>query len=390
MHNFICFSVNNWEARKARKHHFMRCMSLREDVGKVLYVEPPMNFFKILLGGYPKESKERIARALKGELFALTPKLLLFTPLFFFPGSYTHPAVYRINALMNAWIVRMKAKASGIGTYVLWLYHPFDTCLLGAMKEKECAVFDWAEEWYAYHFELPKAARNAVQAAQQAMVRTCDIVFTVSSFLEDAAVALNPSSYRLKDGTDIAVFKKGVGERPEELAGISGPILGYLGTISERVDIALLAECAAAYPKATIILIGGVLEQRIDITQLRTLPNVRILGMKPFDQLGTYSRHFNVCLLPYKPELTTNFPTKLFDYLATGLPTVSTELAETRDFSNLAYFANSHEEFIRLIGVALHEDDPSLRERRVSCAAENSWEQRAEEAMSIINDHCCR
>jgi glycosyltransferase involved in cell wall biosynthesis len=80
----------------------------------------------------------------------------------------------------------------------------------------------------------------------------------------------------------------------------------------------------------------------------------------------------------------TSPPTKIFDYLATGKPIVSTALPALEDFRDCVRLAASPDEFVRLLKEALVENDAALREKRKQRARENSWAARAEEIMSVI------
>ena len=74
------------------------------------------------------------------------------------------------------------------------------------------------------------------------------------------------------------------------------------------------------------------------MARLRALPNVHFLGRKPYAALPGYCKAFDVALLPFiKNELTENAnPLKLREYLAAGLPVVSTDIPEARPSLNAA------------------------------------------------------
>ncbi|MEF9438616.1 MAG: hypothetical protein L0922_07775, partial [Candidatus Mariimomonas ferrooxydans] len=66
-------------------------LSQRDDVEKVMYIEPPVNLFRLLLLPFSElktgDGRRRWSRALMFRSERLSDKLYLNTPLFFIPSS---------------------------------------------------------------------------------------------------------------------------------------------------------------------------------------------------------------------------------------------------------------------------------------------------------------
>src|SRR5262249_58655080 len=118
---------------------------------------------------------------------------------------------------------------------------------------------------------------------------------------------------------------------PEELAKLPKPVLGFFGLVAQWVDLAAIEACARAFANGSVVILGKVAPD-VDPTSLRSLPNVHFLGRKPYAQLPAYCRGFDVALMPFKlNELTLNAnPLKVREYLAAGLPGVSTDIPQVR------------------------------------------------------------
>jgi hypothetical protein len=69
-------------------------------------------------------------------------------------------------------------------------------------------------------------------------------------------------------------------------------------------------------------------------------------------------------------------PLKLLEYLALGLPIVSTPLPDLSRFAEHVYIADSREDFVRKVKLALHDNAPARRQQRVELAARETWEMR--------------
>jgi hypothetical protein len=391
MLDFICFSINNWEKRKARKQQFMLHLSLRRDVGKILYVEPPLNLLRLLflpsLELKTQDNRKRWLRALsfKIESPPESKKLFIFTPLFFIPFSFRSRLIYNLNLYISLLIIKSKISRLNFENTVLWLYHPFDYKLLKWFKKRSLAIFDWAEDWAEYFIEFSHPRRRHVSYLEKKMVKDVDIVFVVSKKLLERAKNINDNSYQILDGTMPEIFANYDRRIPLEIKNIVHPMLGYVGTIFKRLDLDLIAELSEKLPRCSIVLIGNILLPSEELINIRR-NNVFLLGGRKYEELPNYMMNFDVCILPYIPVLDTSPPTKIYDYLATGKPIVSTYLPALEDFGNLIKLAHTKEEFIRLAREAVNEDDAQIQNRRLQKAKESSWSFRAEEIMNIITE----
>lgn len=376
-------------------------LSLRDDVGKVMYVEPPLNLFRLLIFPFSElktaENRCRWKRALRFKVERLpeSKKIFIYTPFFIIPFSFKLQSIYNLNLYISYLIITFKIDRLGFNNSVLWLYHPFDFPLLTWFRERVLSVFDWAEEWGEYFIEYSERKREKIRALEENIIKNADIVFVVSQKLLEKAQKSNKNSYRMLDGTVYENFQKNPEHVPEDIKYIKKPILGYLGTINERVDMDLLEFISKELPYTSLVLIGDIHYRRIDISRFKRCnsenDNIYFLGGKSYEELGNYTRFFDVCILPYKPALSTFiFPTKIFDYLATGAPIVSTNVMDIERFKDYLYIANAKEEFINCIKLALNERSHELSKMRLEIAQENSWGKRVTQIMEYLKEraHC--
>lgn len=392
MIDFVCFSTNNWEKRRARKQQFMLCLSFRDDVGRVLYVEPPLNLWRlILMPCIELRSQENRARWKRALLFRAVPcdeskKLFIFTQLFIFPFSFRWHRLYKINLYISAAIIRSKSKQKGFRNIVLWVYHPFDYLLLRWFKEKILSVFDWTDEWSEYYIEYGSSKKRYIRFLEEKIISKSDIVFAVAETFFRQAYLLNPHTYHIAHGVSYEIFQEFDGVIPADISQIKRPIAGYLGTISERLDVELLEFVAQQLPNVSFVLVGDVHFQRVSFNTLHRLKNVYFLGEKKYSDLGRYSYFFDVCILPYRAQACALLsPTKIYDYLAIGKPIVSTDLAPVNPYKDVVYIARSREEFVQLLNKAFDEHNPELCQIRKKIAQQNAWPGRVQQIVDIIN-----
>jgi len=387
---FFCFSINNWEKRKARKQQFMLHLSRREDVDKVLYIEPPLNFWHYLFHHAREladaENKDRWQRALKGQIKALSDKLFLYTPIFFIPLAHRCQWLYDLNLRLAVRVLEHRISKWPHEKRILWFYHPMAYRLLDYFSDRALAVFDWAEEWAQYFIEFGQKKRQQIKGLEEKVLRDTELVFVVSDKMKEEAERLNKNAHQLLDGTSYEQFQDASLPVPDDMKEIPRPILGYLGTVTERIDSDTLVFAAKQLPKVSFVFVGAVHDIRVDMTALRECKNIIFLGEKKYEDLGAYARQFAVCLLPYKPQPETSLspPTKIFDYFATGKPIVANYLDSLSVWQDQVGLARTPEEFLSLVRSALVEDDSRQASLRMEIAKANSWMVRTDDIMDHV------
>jgi glycosyltransferase involved in cell wall biosynthesis len=169
------------------------------------------------------------------------------------------------------------------------------------------------------------------------------------------------------------------------------PILGVVGGINAKIDLALLAEVATRRPDWRIELVGP-LSYGLDegeMARLRALSNVRFAGGVPPEQAPMVMAGCDVGLIPYKLNEQTRHvnPLKVYEYLAAGQPVVGTPLPELRQFQPLVRLAGDVEGFVAAVEAALGEgNDPEAIAARLAVAAANSWDVRVERMLALVEE----
>lgn len=172
------------------------------------------------------------------------------------------------------------------------------------------------------------------------------------------------------------------------MAELTHPLIVFTGAIvATKLDIGLLVALARARPDWSFALVGpvGPGDPRTDVSALASEPNVHLLGRRAYRQLPSVLRGADAGLIPYAHNELTNsiFPMKVYEYLAAGLPVVTTPLPALANVANIAS-APDAAGIARLLDTALAEDSPDLREARSRHAASHSWERRIQEIAAAI------
>lgn len=166
--------------------------------------------------------------------------------------------------------------------------------------------------------------------------------------------------------------------RPIDLP--DGPIIGYVGALwGSWFDIQLIIKLASKYSNCNIVLIGEYNGQYDSLVPL----NVHFIGLKPQHKLPVYLSHFKLGLIPFKVNKVTFGvnPLKVYEYLAMGLPVVSTNMPELQDMPNV-FIAKDEEHFLYLVKAIL---DKNIKTTNIeNWLMDNNWHSRVGKLLDLI------
>ena len=208
-----------------------------------------------------------------------------------------------------------------------------------------------------------------------------------STYLANYCKKYNPLSFYVGQGCELNMFMHIQDpEKPKDIAGIAGPVIGYVGALqSLRLDLKVIEHISLTRPEWSIIMVGPedpVFKQ----SNLHRLHNVYFTGPKEPHRLPSYINAFDVCINPQIVNEVTigNYPRKIDEYLAVGKPVVATRTEAMSIFSGHTYLAGNKEEYVKLIEQALQENSPEKMRSRKEFASTHTWENSVAAIYSAI------
>lgn len=373
MKDIVYFAITDWNAMTQRCHHLAYELSRSN---RVFYVNPcyysAVGYLRDTLLRCRIRSSIMSMREVKSNLYIID-----LPPIF--PKGLEYPRIGSLNYELLLPLIRMRLNKMHVAHPVLWVSLPPDRALAGRLGEA-LVVYDCMDKYGAFY---PRHVRQRIEAEEQALLSRCDLVFVSSKQLYDHCHQFNSHVYLVPNGVHEQFLKRP--QSASELSALKVGIIGYVGTLGPWVDIELLEEIALAYPTLILVLIGPVMT---DMRSLGQLPNVRILGERPYRELPAHIAQFDIALIPFRVnDLTRSVdPVKLYEYMALGKPVVSTRLPEVERFSGVLQIADTHQEFIREIARTLQGPETLSTQRR-ELAAANTWQHRASLVEELITKH---
>jgi glycosyltransferase involved in cell wall biosynthesis len=272
----------------------------------------------------------------------------------------------------------------GEGALVSYIFHPM---FLPYVKRV-------AAKYLVYHaydlYEHTPGWSEGLARDQRILLDSADMVVAASEQIARALHAQVKRDIRvLPNGADIEALNQALSSgcpEPPDLAEISHPRLGWVGSLHPQVDLGLVAELAMRRPDWNFVFVGNLVahsDPRSDAerAKCRNLANVHFLGAKSIEQVPQYLVNMDVNLMLYRMSgqswVTSGYPLKLHEYLAAGRPVVSVDLPTVRPFSDVVRIADGVDDWLAAIQEALTEGGRGTSAQRRAVAAVNGWEQRA-------------
>jgi UDP-galactopyranose mutase len=275
---------------------------------------------------------------------------------------------------LQAWLLAGLMAEYSIRRFVRWYYTPMALDFT-RMLQPELTVYDCMDELSAF-----RGAPAGLRAAEDELFSIADLVFTGGQSLYEAKKRQHSSVHCFPSSIDRDFFSaaRRIHVDPADQAEIPHPRLGYCGVIDERMDMELLAGVARKRPDWHFVMVGPVV--KVSPSELPREANIHYLGGKEYRSLPSYMGGWSVGLLPFARNESTRFisPTKTPEYLAAGLPVVSTSITDVvrpYGLEKLVHISDEVDEFILAAETALQTRDSRARLAKTDeFLAQMSWD----------------
>ena len=380
-HDIICISSIDWDFIWQGHQEIMSTLS--QQGNRILFIDNT-GVRSPRLSDLPR-LRQRVcnwSKSVRG--FRLERKnLWVYSPVIL-PFPYSRPARW-INRWLLLRAIRRWMRATGFGRPVVWSFLPTPLAR-DLIRELDplLTVYYCIDDFASSSQRAKKIGRS-----EEGLFREADLVFVTSEKLRERAARIARRVHWFPFGVSFERFRR-VQEAADDVPGdfreLPRPVVGYVGGLHQWVDQDLLAEAARRLPHASFVLVGP---PQTDVSKLRACSNVHLLGKKPHAELPRYIKGFDIGIVPYGlSEYTANvYPTKLNEYLAMGIPVVTTDLPEIRRFNaehgSIVAVARDAQSFVEALRSARAGSVAEIK-RRIDVARMNSWESRIVKMSDLI------
>jgi len=319
----LCFSHLRWNFVFQRPQHLMMRFAREMDV---IFWEEPVEIGR-------KETAYLKVREAED-----TPGVRVVVP--HLPEGMTEEVRQAaLTRLLDAHVAAIR------GPLIAWYYTPM-MLTFSRHITPDLTVYDAMDELSKFKF-----APEHLLSFEQELIDRADVLFTGGSSLYEAKKDRHDYVHCFPSSVDRCHFAKARARQfePADQEDLPKPRFGFYGVIDERFDIELLAKIAEMRPNWSFVMLGPVV--KIADEDLPRRHNIHYLGSKTYEQLPCYLSGWDVALMPFAMNDSTEFisPTKTPEYLAGGKPVVSTPIKDVvRHYGQLegVQIASSAEEFV--------------------------------------------
>jgi glycosyltransferase involved in cell wall biosynthesis len=372
--DIICFS-NDWDSDPLSKKHIMTRLAAKN---RVLWINSIGNRKPTASVHDFKRIVKKLTDFSKGEK-KVSSNINVFSPLAIpFHGN----ALARwMNRKLLKMSVRRVCRKLGFQHPITWTFEPASADVAGALGEK-AVVYHCVDEFS----EFSGTNKPALLEMEQRLMKKSKCVIVSSDRLLENKRKYNPNTHLVTHGVDVAHFRKACDPQtvvPEEMRALKKPVIGFFGLIADWVDLDLIRFIADSRPGWNIVLIG---KATTDMKVLEGAKNIHWLGPRKYHDLPGYSRAFDVAILPFvvnELTLAAN-PLKLREYLAAGLPVVSSAIPEAEKLKGALRIGRSKTDFLAEIDSIIRS---GFTGPQISISQQmdvESWDEKVEQLSRIF------
>lgn len=357
MHNILCFSHLSWNFVYQRPQHLLTRFAKQN---KVFYFEEPRHAASDF---YEIDFQDGVSI------------------IQIFLSDDHHERNQRLEKLINHVITDQNIK-----TYSCWYYTPMALEYTSHLKP-QITIYDSMDELSAFRFAPPQLLE-----LEEELFKKADVVFTGGHTLYQAKKDRHHNIHPFPSSIDKEHFLQARSNKidAEDQKHIPNPRFGFYGVIDERFDIELLRDVSEQRPDWHFVIIGPIV--KIDVNDLPRAENIHYLGPKKYSELPNYISHWDIAMVMFAINESTEFisPTKTPEYLAAGLPVISTpikDVVKPYGEEDLVYIANDAESFIKYAELELSKTSTKEWQTKVdNFLANESWDNTFEKMNLLINN----
>ncbi len=267
---------------------------------------------------------------------------------------------------------------------VAWFFTPFAFSFAGHLRS-EAVVYDCMDE-----LTLFQGASQQLVLLERQLLKHAGLVFTGGRSLYEAKRHHHSNTHCFPSCVDTVHFGQARSTslaEPIDQSQIPRPRVGYFGVVDERIDYDLLDAIATSRPEWQLVMVGPT--AKIDPAALPRRQNLHWLGMRSYVELPAYLAGWDAGIMPFALNEATRFisPTKTPEFLAAGVPVVSTPVRDVVDDwgkDKFVQIASSPAAFCEAIEGLLTGPPPGWRDRVDERLKRLSWRSTWSRMASLI------
>ena len=361
---FVILSSVDWDTHKQLHHALTK--HLTDSGYSVLFVENTgTRSLKITDIDRVKRRLQNVIKSRSG-FTKISNNLTIFTPIFI-PFHFNFIFKKINNLIVISRIISWIKKNNFENPIVInFLPNPITENIIKSLNASTKIYY------MADNMTLNSPNRKEMEVCEKTIMGNSDYIFYTSEILKNKFKTFKKNSEILSSGVDYSKYN--IKKKNNKKF-----VIGYIGAIREIIDEKLILKISKDLPNCEIRLVGPELT---NFNELKSQKNIKFLGKVSHRKIPETLSHFDIGIIPYKVNLFTNsiYPLKLNEYLAAGLPVVTTKIKTLHKFDkenpNVIKVNNNSKEFIKSINQIRFKKLKFNKKKIKSIAKENTWNKK--------------
>jgi teichuronic acid biosynthesis glycosyltransferase TuaH len=379
---FLFVGDEDWDGVWRRSQHLVAHLARRLPWAHFLFVERPTDLLHGLRTGTFAHRGRSSLLATDARLVSGFENVFIMRAHELLPSSL--PGAGHLSARLQARWIHKQMRRLLPPRPIAWVQHP----TVGDVVLKlpvGLLIYDLTDNWLEADIFGPREERR-LRRLDQDLTDAASAIVACSTALMKSNAAASERGRLIRNGVDFAAYAEAA---PAPVLRPEDPTIGYLGTLhGERLDLNIIEALTKRLPAATVVLVGPDHLSPGSRTRLASMANVRILPPVEHKDVPAVLASFDVCVLPHRvtPFTDSLDPLKFLEYMAAWRPIVASSVSAARELSHLMDVAESPLEFADLVVKAVASPDGDRLSRARQFAANNSWDIRADDVISILEN----
>jgi len=378
----ILWKQADWGFYKRRNEAILFEISKKSEVGSILHCEPItiisilQYFYRLLFSTMRKQYSVQIKKALFLKPLQVKNNIYIAGVICL---ATNHKKLGRIFSFVNNFFVNCQLRIikkyfqNNSNSLVLIVYPPV-SYLNNSLKifNYNLLIADLVDD---------VIARNDDEFIKQEYIENyknilprCNYIFSTGKSLRRYENIAKQPIYVLPNGVNFSEFDK----KRSEIGPVikERKIAGYVGSINHTMDVDLIEFVVNDNPTIDFVIYGFCDSiGRAYIKKLKKIKNFYYMGPVVYTAVPEILSSFDV-LISFKKKSKDTIggdSIKLYEYLATGKPIVTTSVSPADRFESLVYMADEPKKFSKCLRKAISENDELIIMKRKTIAKKNSW-----------------
>ncbi|MDO8860419.1 glycosyltransferase [Haliea sp. E1-2-M8] len=324
------------------------------------------------------------ARKTSQRVKRFSSKIKVLSPVLYLPFSYRRP----VAKILSSCVVKKVRGLIGNQRYCLWINSPEASFLYiadGLMQGAEKVVVDLSDDFTAFK----NAPDDDVDGRLKHYTEKAHAVIAINKHVASKYPHWN--TYIFPNCTDYSNFAKDdpyYYHPPVLPKPVGTKYVGFIGGFNKgRIDEPLVTRLLSQFPDITFIFVGYTNDKSLRKEIAEVGSNVLFIESVPYEILPYFIKSFDVAIVPHLINEHTrgNDLLKVLDYMACGVPVVTTNCSNVSKFADALYVAQDHDEFISLVRSLIDSQKKHDPQKGITYAKKFSWSSTVPQLAKFLN-----